>query len=141
MSEDLPEEINRVELDDKVKDSNGMPAPRVTYRASENTKAMLQHGANAARQVLEAAGARTVFDSGRVMNFAHYMGTARMGTDPKRSVVDGWHQCARGRESVRRRRQLVHHERGRQSDLHDRRAGAAGRRWNLEPPPGVGLIA
>ena len=88
MSEDLPEEVNRVELDDTVKDSNGIPAPRATYRASDNTKAILQHGAAAARQVLEAAGARTVFDSGRVMNFAHYMGTARMGTDPKRSVID-----------------------------------------------------
>ena len=81
MSEDLPEDVNRVELDDKVTDSNGVPAPRVTYRASDNTKALLQHGANAARQVLEAAGARTVLDNGRVMNFAHYMGTARMGTD------------------------------------------------------------
>ena len=92
MAEDLPEDVNRVELDDKVTDSNGVPAPRVTYRASDNTKALLQHGANAARQVLEAAGARTVFDNGRVMNFAHYMGTARMGTDPRRSVVNGWHQ-------------------------------------------------
>ena len=42
--------------------------------------------------MLEAAGARTVLDSGRIMNFAHYMGTARMGTDPRRSVVNGWHQ-------------------------------------------------
>ena len=93
MSEDLPEDVNRVELDDTVKDSNGIPAPRVTYRASENTKAILQHGAHAARQVLEAAGARTIFDSGRVANFAHYMGTARMGTDSKRSVVDQWHRA------------------------------------------------
>ena len=27
------------------------------------------------------------------MNFAHYMGTARMGTDPQRSVVNAWHQA------------------------------------------------
>ena len=51
MSEDLPEDVNRVQLDDTVKDSNGIPAPRVTYRASDNTKAILQHGAHAARQV------------------------------------------------------------------------------------------
>jgi choline dehydrogenase-like flavoprotein len=93
MSEDLPEEINRVELDDTAKDSNGIPAPRVTYRASDNTTAMLQHGSTAARQVLEAAGARTILDSGRIMNFAHYMGTARMGSDPGRSVIDKWHRA------------------------------------------------
>jgi choline dehydrogenase-like flavoprotein len=93
MSEDLPEEINRGELDDTAKDSNGIPAPRVTYRASDNTTAMLQHGSTAARQVLEAAGARTILDSGRIMNFAHYMGTARMGSDPGRSVIDKWHRA------------------------------------------------
>lgn len=93
MSEDLPEADNRVELDNAVKDTNGIPAPRVTYRASDNTKAMLQHGATAARQALEAAGARTIMDTGRIMNFAHYMGTARMGADPRRSVVDRSHRA------------------------------------------------
>lgn len=93
MSEDLPEAVNRVELDAQVADANGIAAPRVTYRAAENTKAMLKHGADAARQLLEAAGARTIFDSGRVMNFAHYMGTARMGHDPRVSVVNAWNQA------------------------------------------------
>ena len=93
MSEDLPEDVNRVELDGDARDTNGIPAPRVTYRASENTKAMLKHGAGMARQILEAAGARTILDSGRVTNFAHYMGTARMGDDPRQSVVNGWNQA------------------------------------------------
>jgi choline dehydrogenase-like flavoprotein len=92
MAEDVPEDVNRVELDDRATDSSGMAAPRVTYRASENTKAMLAHGAARAREVLEAAGARRILDSGRVGNFAHYMGTARMGGDPRRSVVDASHR-------------------------------------------------
>jgi len=93
MAEDLPEEVNRVDLDPEAKDSNGIPAARVTYRASENTLRILAHGAEAARQVLEAAGAVQVLDSGRVANFAHYMGTARMGRSAKTSVVNGWNQA------------------------------------------------
>lgn len=87
------EAVNRVELDPDAKDSNGIPAARVTYRASDNTTRLLAHGAASARQVLEAAGARRVLDSGRVQNFAHYMGTARLGSDPRTSVVNAWHQA------------------------------------------------
>ena len=93
MAEDLPEEVNRVDLDPGAKDSNGIPAARVTYRASENTIKLLEHGAASARQVLEAAGASRILDSGRVQNFAHYMGTARMGTNPQTSVVNAWNQA------------------------------------------------
>lgn len=93
MADDLPEDVNRVELDPAVTDGHGIPAPRVTYRASENTTKMLAHGAASARQVLEVAGAVEVMDSGRVANFAHYMGTARMGSDPRTSVVDAWNRA------------------------------------------------
>ncbi len=93
MAEDLPEQVNRVELDSKAADSNGIPGARVTYRASDNTIRMLTHGAEAARRVLESAGAARVFDSGRVQNFAHYMGTARMGETPDMSVVNAWNQA------------------------------------------------
>jgi choline dehydrogenase-like flavoprotein len=93
MAEDLPEEANRVELDREATDSHAIPAPRVTYRASRNTLDMLAHGAGSARAVLDAAGAVTVFDNGAVENFAHYMGTARMGDDPRRSVVNAWNQA------------------------------------------------
>jgi choline dehydrogenase-like flavoprotein len=93
MAEDLPEAVNRVELDLDAKDSNGIAAARVTYRASDNTLKLLAHGAASARQVLEAAGASRILDSGRVQNFAHYMGTARMGSNPQTSVVNAWNQA------------------------------------------------
>src|SRR5947199_239168 len=51
IGEDLPEEGNRVELDSTMKDSNGIPVPRVVYAFSENTRRMLQRGAQAARQL------------------------------------------------------------------------------------------
>ena len=93
LGEDLPEEHNRVELDAEARDSNLIPAPRVTYRYSENTLKMLAHGAARAREVLEAAGAIEILDRGGVGPFAHLMGTARMGSDPKTSVVNAWNQA------------------------------------------------
>ena len=93
LGEDLPEEKNRVELDPQAKDSSGLPAARVTYGYSENTLKMLQHGAERAREVLEAASAIEILDGGLVAPFAHLMGTARMGADPKTSVVNAWNQA------------------------------------------------
>jgi len=90
--EDLPVETNRVELDPEVKDSHGIPAPRVTYTHCENTLRMMEHGAAMARQVLEAAGAEEILDGGLRQPAWHLLGTARMGSDPKRSVVNAWHQ-------------------------------------------------
>jgi choline dehydrogenase-like flavoprotein len=89
VSEDLPEEINRVELDPDLKDSDGIPAPRVFYRVAENTRKILDHGTRNAERVLRAAGAfRTLTVPMLPTGGWHLMGTARMGIDPRRSVVD-----------------------------------------------------
>ena len=92
LGEDLPEGNNRVELDPEVKDSSGIPAPRVVYGYSENSLNMLEHGGAMARQALEAAGAIEILDSGVIQPAFHLLGTARMGTDPKKSVVNAWHR-------------------------------------------------
>jgi choline dehydrogenase-like flavoprotein len=89
--EDLPEEHNCVTLDPELVDGNGIPAPRIQYRLSENSRRMLEHGVARAKQALEAAGARRTFSEAplRVAGW-HLMGTARMGADPARSVVNAW---------------------------------------------------
>jgi choline dehydrogenase-like flavoprotein len=89
--EDLPEEHNRVTLDPDLTDSNGIPAPKIDYRLSENSEKMLAHAVAKATEVLTAAGATDVMTAAPV-SFAgwHMMGTARMGTDPARSVVNEW---------------------------------------------------
>jgi len=72
-------------------DSNGIPAPKITYRLSENSKKMLAHGINRGREVMDAAGSFKNIAFGPVRNTGwHLMGTARMGTDPNNSVVDAW---------------------------------------------------
>ena len=95
--EDLPEEHNRVTIDPELKDADGIPAPKLDYTLSENSERMLQHGVARATEILEAAGAVDVMSEYPIpFGGWHLMGTARMGTDPKRSVVNEWgraHDC------------------------------------------------
>ena len=58
IGEDLPEPENRVDLDPALTDGHGIPAPRVSYTLSENSRRMLDHGIARASEALEAAGAR-----------------------------------------------------------------------------------
>jgi choline dehydrogenase-like flavoprotein len=89
--EDLPEEHNAVTLDPVLKDSNGIPAPKIDYRLSENTRRMGEHAVARAKELYETAGACDVYsDFPTPWAGWHLMGTARMGNDPSRSVVNGW---------------------------------------------------
>jgi len=89
--EDLPEFHNSVTLDPDLLDGNGIPAPKITYKMSENSKKMLAHGLDRGKEVMSAAGASKVFAFGPVRYTGwHLMGTTRMGTDPNNSVVNEW---------------------------------------------------
>lgn len=94
VTEDLPEESNCVTLDPNLTDSDGVPAPKITYRLGDNTRKMLRHGEERAKEVLLAAGATTVLEKGddKVWWRAgwHQMGTCRMGNEATKSVVNGW---------------------------------------------------
>jgi choline dehydrogenase-like flavoprotein len=89
--EDLPEECNRVTLDPDLTDSNGIPAPKITYRLSDNSIAMLKHSVATGTEILKAAGAREIIASELMAGAGwHLMGTARMGRNPATSVVNEW---------------------------------------------------
>jgi len=89
--EDLPEAHNRVVLDEALADADGIPAPRIEYTLSENSRRMLDHAVARGGDVLKAAGAHTVLSDAPMAPAGwHLMGTARMGTDPERSVVNDW---------------------------------------------------
>ena len=89
--EDLPELHNTVTLDETLKDSHGIPAPKITYALSENSRRMLDFAMARGAEVMKAAGAYDVrTDSPLAFGGWHLMGTARMGRDPKTSVVNEW---------------------------------------------------
>lgn len=98
MLEDLPEFRNRISLDPKLKDADGIPAPRVDYRLGSNSRNMLPFAIARARDLCEASGAAEIFVDSLVQDSGwHLMGTCRMGNDPQHSVVDQWgrsHECS-----------------------------------------------
>lgn len=89
--EDLPEPYNTVTLDPTLTDSHGIPAPKITYRLDQNSRRMLQHGLDRGTEVMQAAGGTDIYTEGPIRLAGwHLLGTARMGTDPQRSVVNEW---------------------------------------------------
>jgi choline dehydrogenase-like flavoprotein len=89
--EDLPEEHNTVTLDASLTDGHGIPAPKIDYTLSDNSRRMLDHALARGSEVLRAAGATDIITTAPIqMAGWHLMGTARMGTDPTRSVVNEW---------------------------------------------------
>ncbi len=89
--EDLPEAHNTVTLDPVLRDAHGIPAPKIDYTLSENSRRMLEHAVSTATTALRTAGARDVVSTAPLLYAGwHLMGTARMGTDPQQSVVNEW---------------------------------------------------
>ena len=93
-TEDLPDPANRVTLSDQLTDSNGLAAPKITYRLADNTARILEWGGERAQEALREAGAVEVIHTPLIAGAGfHLLGTARMGADPQRSVVDRWCQA------------------------------------------------
>jgi choline dehydrogenase-like flavoprotein len=91
----LPYEENRVYLNHDVKDKWGQPTLTFDAEFKENERKMRIDMANDAAEMLEAAGLKNVktYDNGSYPGMAiHEMGTARMGRDPKTSVLNAFNQ-------------------------------------------------
>ncbi|PWA11842.1 GMC family oxidoreductase [Pueribacillus theae] len=94
IAEDLPDENNRVVLDDlELTDSDGIPSPKVIYKMSNNTRNLMEFHIERAKESLDAAGATDTLASPLMKDCGwHLLGTARMGKDPETSVVNEWCQ-------------------------------------------------
>jgi choline dehydrogenase-like flavoprotein len=95
---DLPVESNRVDLDPDVKDAWGLPVARITHRSHANDVHLARWQVDKNMEILEAAGARKTIPvyltQGRSTgNTCHQHGTARMGTDRSRTVLNEWCQA------------------------------------------------
>jgi len=84
LGEILPWDDNRVELADE-KDEHGVPVARVTFNLHQNDRQLIRFGVRKVEEILLAAGAEEVVEEQR---YAHLVGAARMGNDPRTSVVD-----------------------------------------------------
>jgi choline dehydrogenase-like flavoprotein len=91
--EDLPHEHNTVTLDPELTDSDGIPAPRITFTIDDEMRANLRFQLDRAREAHEAAGAVETIEADWSAWGWHLLGTARMGDDPATSVVDRWGGC------------------------------------------------
>ncbi|MDB5262956.1 MAG: glucose-methanol-choline oxidoreductase [Adhaeribacter sp.] len=91
----LPYYENKVTLNKDLKDKWGQPTLTFDAEFKENEMKMRKDMANDAAEMLEAAGMKNVktYDAGSYPGLAiHEMGTARMGRDPKTSVLNGFNQ-------------------------------------------------
>lgn len=92
----LPNPNNRMYLDVDKKDKWGMPLIVFDAAFGENEIAMRKDMANAAAEMLDAAGFKNITQNNRqdvhLGLGIHEMGTARMGKDPKTSVLNKFNQ-------------------------------------------------
>jgi choline dehydrogenase-like flavoprotein len=91
----LPNHDNKVSIDETKKDKWGLPVLAIDCAYGENELRMRKDMANDMAESLEAAGVKNVepynnecFPGAGI----HEMGTARMGRDPKTSVLNSYNQ-------------------------------------------------
>ncbi|MCB1087216.1 MAG: GMC family oxidoreductase, partial [Verrucomicrobiae bacterium] len=93
--ETLPYHENRMSLDPEAKDKWGLPIVVFDAEFRDNERKMRHDMMNDAAEMLEAAGLKEVstYDKESYPGTAiHEMGTARMGRDPKTSVLNAHNQ-------------------------------------------------
>ena len=91
----LPYHENTIKLDKEKKDKWGLPVLRMDVEMKENEHNMRKDMMADAKEMLEATGVKDVYDYdwGYAPGMGiHEMGTARMGRDPKTSVLNGNNQ-------------------------------------------------
>jgi choline dehydrogenase-like flavoprotein len=93
--ETLPNHANRISLDPAKQDKWGLPVLRFDADIGENERKMRKDMGADMAEMLERTGVRNVriYDNEYFLGMGiHEMGTARMGRDPKSSVLNGQNQ-------------------------------------------------
>lgn len=94
--ESLPDHNNYVEIDKDKPDAWGIPTLKINYSWTPNELAMSADIAIQAAEMLAAAGAKDIYIFQEITPpglSIHEMGTARMGRDPKTSVLNANNQA------------------------------------------------
>jgi choline dehydrogenase-like flavoprotein len=91
----LPYADNRIALNRDKKDKWGRPLIAVNCEFKENEKIMHKDMVETAKELLDAAGCKDIHVNATISfpgNANHEMGIARMGRDPKTSVLNSFNQ-------------------------------------------------
>ena len=86
---------NYVDIDPEVKDRWGIPVLRFHIKFGDNEKKMAKDMGEAAREMLAESGFEVISSDADMLTEGwsiHELGTARMGNDPKKSVVNQFQQ-------------------------------------------------
>ncbi len=95
-AECLPRAENRVTLDEQARDPHGLPQTRIEFRHGDNERKLLADAQVEAKAMLSLLGAHVVAESstpGLGGTSIHEMGGARMGLDPRSSVLNRHNQA------------------------------------------------
>jgi choline dehydrogenase-like flavoprotein len=88
---------NYVEIDPNgVVDAWGIPVLKIHIQHSDNEREMAKDAAETSEEILKAAGAEVTWRGGNLTapgRIIHELCTARMGSDPKTSVLNKFNQC------------------------------------------------
>lgn len=92
--EQLPDPQNRVGMSKTVVDKWGMAAPEITWEWQPNDFAMMTDALREGAAMLESAGCQHIVADqlSQIRSTVHEQGTARMGRDPKTSVLNSFNQ-------------------------------------------------
>jgi choline dehydrogenase-like flavoprotein len=81
-----PATINSITARKLPSAAANLPVPRITYSYCDNDNKLIKHSLAFMRQSLDLTGAREIWDE--TDDTCHLNGTARMGDDPRTSVVN-----------------------------------------------------
>ena len=93
LTEQLPEEHNRVELDLNKFDAIGIPHPKITYALNSYEEKSFQESKNKMEEILKHLNCTSVRSVDTFFGAGHILGTHRMGNHAKTSVVNSDLQC------------------------------------------------
>jgi choline dehydrogenase-like flavoprotein len=95
MGEVLPRYENHVSINKNVKDAWGIPVLHISQKYGDNEFAMAKDAMEMGAAMCEGAGFKVIAKHAQMVppgESIHELGTCRMGSDPKKSVLNGYNQ-------------------------------------------------